>query len=94
MNDIIEILQDWYTSQCNDTWEHSYGIKITTLDNPGWLVEIDGVSSKKIINRELTERSKIDWIDLQASETRFKGAGGLKNLKELLENAIKWLNQA
>ncbi|MGK7942612.1 MAG: Imm53 family immunity protein [Crocosphaera sp.] len=24
-------LQDWYTSQCNGEWEHTYGIDIKTL---------------------------------------------------------------
>jgi hypothetical protein len=31
---------DWYRSQCNDTWEHQYGIRIDSLDNPGWSVTI------------------------------------------------------
>ena len=34
-------LQAWYRSQCNDDWEHSYGVKIETLDNPGWSVTVD-----------------------------------------------------
>jgi hypothetical protein len=41
MKDILTWLQAWFLSQCNDTWEHSYGIKIDTLDNPGWEVVID-----------------------------------------------------
>ncbi len=28
-------------AQCDGEWEHDYGIKIETLDNPGWLVSID-----------------------------------------------------
>jgi hypothetical protein len=32
--------QHWYLEQCNDLWEHSYGVKIDTLDNPGWLLVI------------------------------------------------------
>ena len=34
-------IQEWFFSQCNDVWEHSYGIKIDTLDNPGWSVLVD-----------------------------------------------------
>jgi hypothetical protein len=30
-------LQVWYGAQCNGSWEHTYGIKIETLDNPGWM---------------------------------------------------------
>ncbi|WP_066978499.1 Imm53 family immunity protein [Streptomyces sp. NRRL F-4489] len=31
----------WYASQCDGDWEHEHGIRIETLDNPGWSVEID-----------------------------------------------------
>lgn len=31
----------WYLAQCNDDWEHSYGVKIDTLDNPGWTIDIE-----------------------------------------------------
>lgn len=34
-------LMQWYLAECNDDWEHSYGVKIDTLDNPGWTIKID-----------------------------------------------------
>ena len=34
---VFQRLQKWYKSQCNGDWEHSFGIKIETLDNPGWI---------------------------------------------------------
>jgi hypothetical protein len=37
----LERLQSWYREQCNEDWEHSFGVKIDTLDNPGWMVKID-----------------------------------------------------
>src|SRR4051794_5613598 len=39
MHTLVEI-QDWFTEQCNGTWENSNGIKIETCDNPGWWVRI------------------------------------------------------
>jgi len=33
---MIEKLQRIYASQCNGDWEHSWGVHIETLDNPGW----------------------------------------------------------
>ncbi len=38
---LIEELQSWYLSQCDTRWEHSYGIEISNLDNPGWSLKID-----------------------------------------------------
>lgn len=34
-------LTHWYLTQCDEDWEHSYGVKIGTLDNPGWTLKID-----------------------------------------------------
>jgi hypothetical protein len=33
---LLEQIQNWYAGQCDGRWEHSFGIKIETLDNPGW----------------------------------------------------------
>ncbi len=39
-DDNLNWLNRWYLAQCNSVWEHSYGIKIDTLDNPGWSLKI------------------------------------------------------
>ena len=33
--------QHWYKSMCNDDWEHTYGVCITNIDNPGWSLKIE-----------------------------------------------------
>jgi hypothetical protein len=45
----LELVQRWYAAHCDGEWEHQYGIKIETLDNPGWRVTID------LTNTELQE---------------------------------------
>jgi hypothetical protein len=37
----IARLQAWYAGQCDEEWEHHYGISIISCDNPGWSVQID-----------------------------------------------------
>jgi hypothetical protein len=39
--DNLNWLSQWYLAQCDGDWEHSYGVKIDTLDNPGWTIKID-----------------------------------------------------
>jgi hypothetical protein len=34
-DDLLRWLQDWHAGQCDGDWEHSYGVDIGTLDNPG-----------------------------------------------------------
>lgn len=37
----IDWLMQWYLGHCDGNWEHSYGVAIGTLDNPGWTLKID-----------------------------------------------------
>jgi len=34
-------LQGCYMSNCNGDWEHLYGVRIETLDNPGWTLRVE-----------------------------------------------------
>ena len=39
--DDLAWLQHWYVFRCNGEWEHHHGLKLQTLDNPGWWLKID-----------------------------------------------------
>lgn len=48
---------------CDNDWEHSYGLRIATLDNPGWSVEIslnDTVLEEMEYTKTIIERSNND----------------------------------
>ena len=57
--------QCWYASQCGGDWEHHFGVKIDTLDNPGWRVVIDLVGTN-LDAMVFAERPNLeletDWI--------------------------------
>lgn len=58
-------IQKWYFEQCNGDWEHGYGIRIDTIDNPGWSVMIsieDTDVRHKPFERADIERTNTDWI--------------------------------
>ncbi|HVS54527.1 MAG TPA: immunity 53 family protein [Opitutaceae bacterium] len=83
----LERLQAWYAAQCNGTWEHEFGIKIGTIDNPGWYVEI----SLRETNCENTKWDplKIDngtenWISCFKKDGEFIGAGDTSKLAAII----------
>jgi len=81
-------IQNWYRSQCDGDWEHSYGLTIETLDNPGWQVTIDLADTPWAAVRvplEVIERTDRDWVHLEVTAAKFKAAGGPGNLEELIE---------
>jgi hypothetical protein len=86
--DQLSWLQSWYLDQCDEEWEHSYGVQIGTLDNPGWTLEIDlaGTPLENLLRpRNFEERSERDWIFYKIDECKFIGACGPKNLGELID---------
>jgi len=98
----LQKLQDWYHSQCNDDWEHSYGVKIDTLDNPGWSVTIDldgtSLEEKKFspvgygTGKDGTTVSD-DWLHCHVEEKKFQAHGGPHKLEEMLQIFMRWIEE-
>lgn len=93
MMDTLRWLQDWYSQNCNGDWEHSFGVKIDTVDNPGWSVEINIVETnlehENFDSIEL-ERDEEDWYYCIVRDGVFHGAGGARNLEEILTCFRQW----
>ncbi|MFE4018167.1 Imm53 family immunity protein [Streptomyces sp. NPDC059101] len=62
--DPLSSLTAWFTRQCDGDWEHGFGIRIETLDNPGWSVEVDleetGLNGVTLDRTEVAEGDS--WI--------------------------------
>lgn len=93
--DSLDWLQAWYRSTCDGDREHSYGLTLETLDNPGWLLMVD-LADTELENRPFTpvetHRSEEDWIDCRLRDGKFQGACGAGNLKELIELFRAWVD--
>lgn len=100
---MIDWLQNWFYVQCDGNWEHEYSVRIETIDNPGWNIEIDLPIqiSDSITPQEwqLFELSNDNWVGYRIDNNIFSASGDPKKLnlmilifKELVEN--KNLNNA
>ena len=95
MTGLLVDLESWFASHCDGDWEHGWGVRINTLDNPGWSVDIDlaGTSlSGKALGRIHEEREEHDWIHCWVDGEVFKGRGGPKNLREILKVFTAWID--
>jgi hypothetical protein len=91
--DALEFLQSWYRAQVNGEWEHSRGVTIETLDNPGWRVTIDlvetplqGVSMTPVRR----QKSAHDWLVCEIERDQFRGNGDARKLLAILEVFQSW----
>lgn len=89
----LSFLETWYSANCDGDWEHSNGIRITTLDNPGWLVEID-LTDTELTNKEFHsikyERQLADWLIADRAGESIRIACGPKNLSEAIKIFTDW----
>ncbi|MCL6737435.1 immunity 53 family protein [Streptomyces neyagawaensis] len=93
---VLEWLQSWYASQCDGDWEHEWGVRIETLDNPGWLVKIN-LEETELADREYPRkrvtRDEPDWVVAWTSERTFHIACGPGNLTEALSLFRRWTSE-
>lgn len=88
-------LQDWYSAQCNGEWEHMYGIKIETLDNPGWWFRVD-LEMTGLIDKPFTPVSENDsshgrWLDCKVNNIgEWSGSGDETRLAEIVTRFLDW----
>jgi hypothetical protein len=89
----LSALEKWYAGQCNGVWEHGPGVRINTLDNPGWRVHIPLRETKKqdaTLARVALNRSQDDWISCWVEKQEFQFACGPKNLSEGIDIFLRW----
>jgi hypothetical protein len=78
----------WYLTECNGDWEHSFGVRIDTLDNPGWQLTIDLTETawaQAQYPLQTIKRSATDWLQYAIKDSRFHGCSGPLNLEELID---------
>jgi hypothetical protein len=90
---VLDEIQKWYASNCDTYWEHSFGVQIGTLDNPGWDVTIDLKDTNldgKHFEEFQREASEERWIHCRVEKNKFRGFGDETKLEEILKVFLDW----
>jgi hypothetical protein len=85
---------EWYQSHCDNSWEHHYGVRLETLDNPGWQLTVDLIHTN-LQGQTMTEIregiTSLDWPDSPrwihccVKENKFQGACDPTQVARLFE---------
>jgi hypothetical protein len=84
----LQRLMHWYQSNCDGDWEHTYGVEIATLDNPGWRLKIDlkDTSLQHVPFETHEDRfgDKTEWLRCWKEDLSFQAACGSFRLEDAL----------
>ncbi len=95
--DDLQWLERWFAAQVDGTWEHQFGVKLETCDNPGWWVRIDSDKEPPRRGGDEVLESVGDppsdangnvgskrWMLCRIREGRFEGAGDPTQLRNIV----------
>jgi immunity protein 53 of polymorphic toxin system len=94
--EVIRWLEEWYLAQCNGDWEHGDGIKIYTIDNPGWGVRINITGTRAAaapMQPYVSDRGDDDWVRCELTDGFFVGHGDPRKLGLILERFQRLVEQ-
>ena len=90
----LQTLVDWHQRHCDGSWEHRCGIRLETLDNPGWLLTVD-LAGTELESEGMTEvREGLGpsghpvapcWIHCFVKDQKFLGACDPSQVDRLFE---------
>jgi hypothetical protein len=94
----LQRLQDWYSAQCNGDWEHNQGVRIESLDNPGWALDID-LADTALADKPFTEVKRgyedtTDWLICFLRDGKFMGRCGPQRLQEMIKVFVTWAEES
>lgn len=86
-------IEKWFLSHCDRDWEQENKLTITSLGNPGWLIEIDlnetsleglEFDMETIDTGESWPSKKQNWWYITIKDNKFNGSGDASKLEFLL----------
>ena len=94
MTSALKRLSDWYLSQCDDLWEHRWGLSIGTIDNPGFALKIDltgtQLESVEFERFEFEIDDSDRWFTCWKENCEFHAAGAPSQIEAMIEQFLSW----
>ena len=94
MSDALTRLQTWYLDQCDGDWEHQQGIRISTLDNPGWSLKINlrgtALEERQFRTQCFDWEDKHRWCKCEVVDHAFHAYCGAQGLSKAIEVFLGW----
>jgi hypothetical protein len=90
----LEWLDGWYQRQCNGEWEHTQGVRLKSLDDPGWHLTINLAGTSAVNARP--QQLRLDtqsggWLACSIAGECFEGSGDPRKLEQIIGVFRRWV---
>jgi hypothetical protein len=85
-------LQSWYHKHCDGEWEHGIGVRISTLDNPGWSLDLP-LRGTELLGRPFAQQElegDLEWYVCRVRDDRFEAFCGPNHLGVVIQIFLDW----
>jgi len=90
----LKRLSDWFAAQADGDYEHDHGVRIETLDNPGWRVrvELTGTPLELAVFPEYQDSydDEARWLRCWRADNVFEAACGVPRLEDAVLVFLDW----
>ena len=83
----LTFLTKWFDAHCNGEWEHDLGVRIESLDNPGWALDVrieDTNLEGAVSDWQRDEKSEHAWLHWRSTGLMFEARCGPRDLARAL----------
>jgi hypothetical protein len=94
---VLAELSQWFASETDGDWEHTHGIEIGTLDDPGWTVSI-ALTDTRLSGRPFPEVGDLgpltDWMHCRVDGETWRASCGPFMLERAIRVFLNWAHAA
>jgi hypothetical protein len=84
----LSFMTGWFADHCDGDWEHDLGIRLATLDNPGWALDVsigDTELAGAATEWHRNDKSDLEWLHWRSTGEMFEARCGVADLPRALE---------
>ncbi|WP_433366812.1 Imm53 family immunity protein [Actinoplanes sp. CA-142083] len=95
VDEYFEFLASWYVAHCDGEWEHEFGVRIETVDNPGWNLRVDIIGTEmegRIATRGRREFEGGGWLIVESDGRSFEASCDAMSLRLAVQEFKKFVD--
>jgi len=96
VHDCFGFLASWYSARCDGEWEHEFGVRLETIDNPGWNLQVDLVGTEmegRVVDQVTQIPEGGGWVIIASDGSVFEASCDPMSLRLVVHEFEKFVRE-